>query len=202
MTGTTTWLTCGVLEAELSELLRRGEIRGDLLVLDSKLHMVPPHLEKVLSSALERRPQGKGGRVVLVYGDCCPRMLDIARTFHVGRVDATNCAQLLLGKDRYRELMREEAFFLLPEWAARWKEIFHIELGLGREVARDLMRDNRGSLVYLDTGLVPIPRSTLDDCAEYTGLPLKVEAVGLDRLQGCLLEAETAAETVEGGYLS
>ena len=53
MNATTVWLSCGVLQAELEELLRLGKIRGELLFLDSMLHMVPEQLEATMTVALE-----------------------------------------------------------------------------------------------------------------------------------------------------
>ena len=197
MSAPTVWVSCGVLRAELEELVRRGAIHGELRFLDSMLHMDPQRLQDMLERALEQ-PGPEGGRLVLVYGDCCSTMLDLVRRHRVGRVGAINCAQMLVGRQRYRELMREQAFMLLPEWAVRWKEILEVELGLTPEIARDFMGETRGVLVYLDTGLAPVPAAALADCAAYTGLPCRVESVGLDHLLALLLEAESSA-TVRAG---
>ncbi len=191
-TPPTVWLCCGVLRAELEELHRLGKIRGKLQFLDSMLHMDPQKLEIVLAAALEQ-PGPERGVLVLVYGDCCPRMLDLARRFRVGRVNAINCAQILVGRARYRELTQGQAFMLLPEWTLRWKEIFRVELGLKEEVARDLMQDQSRVLVYLDTGLAKVPQQALADCAAFIGLPWRVEPVTLDNLLAMLLEAQTTA---------
>lgn len=191
MSVPTVWIGCGVLRSEIETLHRGGKIGGRLLFLDSMLHMAPRKLETVLTAALERTVPD--GRLVLVYGDCCGRMLDLAMRFGAGRVDAINCAQLLLGRPRYRELMREQAFLLLPEWAGRWREVMQNELGLAEPVARQFMREYRRVLVYLDTGLSEVPRRVIEECAAYTGLPLRVEAVDLDHLLSGLLEAEAAA---------
>lgn len=192
MTAPTVWLSCGVLRAELEELHRRGQIGGELCFLDSMLHMVPEQLQATLETALGR-PGPAGGRLVVVYGDCCGRMLDLVRQFRVGRVNAINCAQALVGRARYRELMHRQAFMLLPEWARRWRQITQVQLGLSAAVARDLMGDHRAELVYLDTGLAPVPHAALADCAAYTGLPWRVEPVALEHLLALLLEAEAAA---------
>jgi hypothetical protein len=189
MNSHTVWLSCGVVRAEMEELQRRGLIDGELLFLDSMLHMDPPQLEARLTEALEQK-KGDPGRLVLVYGDCSAHMLDLVQRFHVGRVSVINCAQLLLGRERYRRLMREEAFLLLPEWARRWEHIMKSELGLNEEVARGLMGENRGVLVYLDTGLTPTPEEQLAEFSAYSGLPWRVEAVTLDCMQRTLLEAE------------
>ena len=194
----TTWLSCGVVRAEMEELHRRGLINGTLLFLDSMLHMDPPKLEETLAVTLEQN-SGKSCCLVLVYGDCSARMLDLVRRFRVGRINVINCAQLLLGRDRYRQLMREEAFLVLPEWAERWEHIMKSELGLSKSVARDLMGENRAVLVYLDSGLSPVPERYLAEFSVYTGLPWRVETVTLDFMLAALLEAEAKAKASTAG---
>lgn len=192
MKAATVWLCCGVVRAEMEELRRRGGIGGELLFLDSMLHMVPQQLESVLASALQHNT-GNFGRLVLVYGDCCARMLDLVKNFRVGRVNVINCAQLLLGRIRYRSFMHEQAFLVLPEWAGRWEMIMKSELGLTKELAHDLMGEHRRGLVYLDTGLIPVPERELADFSSYTGLPWRVEPVDLEIMREFLLEAEAGA---------
>ena len=192
MNTDTVWLSCGVVRVEMEDLHRRGLIDGELLFLDSMLHMDPPQLEAKLISTLEQKSDC-AGCLVLVYGDCSARMLDLVRRFRVGRVAVINCAQLLVGRDRYRQLMHEEAFLVLPEWARRWEHIMKNELGLTKAVAHDLMGENRGVLVYLDTGLVPVPEQQLMEFASYTGLPWRVETVSLDTMLASLLAAQTQA---------
>jgi hypothetical protein len=192
MSAFTHWICCGVLQEELGELFRRGQIAGEVTYLDSILHLLPGKLEQTLQNRIECSA-GQSAKVILVYGDCCPHMFEMARQRGVQRVDAINCAQLLVGRPRYRELMADGAFLMLPEWAGRWKEIFRDELDLSREVALDLMSENRGELVYLDTGLVPVPRLTLDECSEYMGLRLRIEPTPLDALLASLLKAESDA---------
>ncbi len=185
------YLSCGVLRAELDELQKRGKIEGDLLYLDSMLHMKPVALEKILVTEMEKH-SSEIMPIVLVYGDCCSHMLDLVRKYKAGRVNAINCAQMLTGKERYRELMHAEAFILLPEWAVRWKDIMKTELGLSPEIARELMGENRNELVYLDTGLSEVPEKELAECAEFTGLPWRAEKAGLDNLLLLLAEARDA----------
>lgn len=193
--SSTVWLSCGVLRAELQALHDQGRIRGQLMFLDSMLHMDPPRLEQILHTLLGKQA-ATPHCLVLVYGDCCSRMLDLTRQFHAGRVNAINCAQLLLGRVRYRRLMQQQAFMVLPEWAVRWKEIMHHELGLTEQVAQDLMGEHRGMLVYLDTGLIPVPAEELEAFAHYCGLPWHSESITLDTMLEMLLTAETEAQTV------
>ncbi|TGU70328.1 DUF1638 domain-containing protein [Geomonas terrae] len=185
----TVWLACGVLREELTRLRHDGGIGGKLTFLDSLLHMNPPLLESTLSEELRRRRE-EGDRIVLVYGDCCAGMLDLARESGAGRVNAINCAQLLLGRKRYRELMREEAFLVLPEWAERWEEVMADALGPDPATARELLGEHRSVLVYLDTGIVPVPERQMEAFSAYSGLPWRVERVRLETALAGLLEAE------------
>jgi len=192
MTTPTVWLSCGVVRAELEALHCRGSLDGELLFMDSMLHMNPPLLERKLTAMLEQY-RDRIGCLVLVYGDCAARMLDLVRQYHVGRVPVINCAQLLVGRARYREYMREEAFMILPEWARRWEHIVKHELGLNEVVAPGLIGENRRVLVYLDTGLVPVPEEHLRAFSSYTGLPWRVDSITLDEMLVSLLAAREKA---------
>jgi hypothetical protein len=198
MNADTAWLSCGVLRAEIEALRDAHAIDGELHFFDSMLHMQPDRLERTLEPEVERLTQ-MGRRVILVYGDCCARMLDLARRPGVGRVAAINCAQMLVGHARYRELMRANAFLLLPEWAARWPEAMRHDLGLVGDLGHALMRDTRRELVYLDTGLCPVPEAALLECSRFAGLPTRVEKAPLDHLLRYLTEAEARARAVPAG---
>ncbi len=63
MMAPTLWLSCGVLRAELEELLRRGAIHGELRFLDSMLHMDPGQLQATLQRTLGQSGP-EGGRLV------------------------------------------------------------------------------------------------------------------------------------------
>jgi len=89
--------------------------------------------------------------------------------------------------------MREEAFLILPEWSKRWEHIMKNELGLNSSVAHDLLGENRGVLVYLDTGLVTIPEQNLIEFSAFSGLPWRVEKVTLDLMLVALLQAHADA---------
>jgi hypothetical protein len=159
-----------------------------LLFPDSMLHMRPGLLADTLDGVVTRE-LSLGRRVVLVYGDCCARMAELEGRPGVARTRGNNCCELLLGHDAYLRRARGGAFFLLPEWIGRWREVFEKELGLTRENARDLMGDMHRTLVYLDTGIMPVPVVDMADCAEYCGLPWEVLPVSLEHLRDVVGDA-------------
>mgnify|MGYP000951268395 CR=1 FL=1 len=197
MEHTTLWISCGVVRKEMECLLSEGVIEGELMFWDSMLHMVPLELESRLNVLLDSK-KAVIRPMVLVTGDCSPHMLNIAEDHKIARVNATNCGQMLLGKQRYRELMHEGAFIVLPEWAQRWKEIITEELGLNGEIAKEFMRENRKKLVYCDTGVSDVPHETLHMFSEYTSLSLCIEKVSLDIFVDFLRTAQREAYRLVG----
>ncbi len=186
------WICCGVLEAELKELKRTNLIEGELVFLNSMLHMCPPTLENLLKEKL-KTPNNPNTTIVLVYGDCSAGMSNLSENYRINRINAINCAQMLVGKNHYKELMKQEAFILLPEWASRWKEIITQELGLNEKVAKDFMRETRKKIVFLDTGLVPVPTQELAKLSLYTGLPCQIEQTELTHLLSYMKDALASA---------
>jgi hypothetical protein len=181
-------ICCAVLQAEVESLCDAHWPDHKLMFLPSMLHIHPERLTSSLESILESE-LNDGLRVVLIYGDCCARMTSLETLPGVVRTPGKNCCELLLGSEEYRRLSKEGAFFLIPEWARRWKEIFAQELGLNRDNATSLMREMHRKLVYLDTGLEPVPENALQECAEYCGLPCEVRQVSLERLRLAIEEA-------------
>jgi len=171
-----TLIGCGILRKEFSILPKIVKDRFEPRFLDSMLHMNPTLLEQTLTSIQGPRT---GETVVFLYGDCCARMEELSNGEGKTRTEGVNCLEIYLGRDTYRELQRERTFFLMPEWARRWKEIFQRELGLKTmESAREFMRDSMAQALYIDTGCEPIPDAELAEFAEYTGLPLSIRKVG------------------------
>ncbi len=188
-------ICCSVLQAEVESLCKAHWPDHKLIFLPSMMHMHPERLALSLESVLTAELKQVHG-VVLVYGDCCARMTALEALPGVVRTKRKNCCELLLGPREYRRLSHEGVFFLIPEWARRWKEIFTEELGLNRDNATSLMREMHRKLMYLDTGLTPVPDKELHECAEYCGLPCEVLEVSLGYLQSAIEEALFKCKTI------
>jgi hypothetical protein len=178
-------LACSILKREVEHLRQTGTLALSCWYVDSMLHMVPEKLGQVL----DRQLAGRHGETVLLFGDCCAHMVDLEAGAGVARTQGINCCEILLGTTGYHRLRREGAFFLLPEWALEWRRVFQHQLGLRGDCAREFMREMHTRLIYLDTGLVPVPHAALAEVAEYSGLPLEIMAIGLDTLAEAIRKA-------------
>ncbi|MFA7403579.1 MAG: DUF1638 domain-containing protein [Pelobacteraceae bacterium] len=180
-------ICCSALQDEAEQLCTSHWPDLKRTYVTSTLHLHPERLAATLQSALEAELK-QGNRVVLIYGDCCARMTALESLPGVVRTRAKNCCELLLGAEEYRRLSHEGAFFVIPKWARRWKRFFS-GLGLNRDNAASLMQDLHRSLLYLDTGLAAVPDKSLQECAEYCGLPFEVRQVSLDYFHGTIEDA-------------
>lgn len=179
-----TIITCGIFRKELAALGYSHKSAEKLVCLNSMLHMRPSMLDELLDGML----RGKTLRHLLVYGDCCPHMDEFARRDGVRRVEGVNCCEIILGRERYRELRRDGVFFFMPEWTRRWERVFKNELGFTtQETAQEFMREMHTRLIYLNTGVEEVPRDTLADIEAYLGMPVEVFTTGLGHLEAAVL---------------
>ncbi len=88
----------------------------------------------------------------------------------------------------------------ITEWTERWQEIFQRELGFhDQSLAQEFMQENQRTLVYLDTGLISVPREHLRDISEFFNMPTEVVSVSLDYLRQAV---KSAMERLEAKYHS
>ena len=174
-----TVISCSIFRNEIEILLK--ERNFNIIFLDSMLHMKPEELNFSLGKIISEEIH-KGNKILLLYGDCSPYMRDFELNEHIVRVKGINCCEILLGRDKYRELRKNGVFFLLEEWLVRWKEIFEKHLGLKGDVAKNFMKEMHSSLLYLHTGLTDIPVDTLNEISSYTGLGWDVLTVSHDNI--------------------
>lgn len=124
-------LACSIFRQEIEALRASGQFDLPVEFLDSMLHMAPARLEAALGKAVEAARAGDPERaLVLAYGDCCGHMDTFEAQPGTARTEGINCCEIILGREAYRRLRKEGAFFLMPEWAQSWKRIFVGELGL------------------------------------------------------------------------
>lgn len=174
-------IACSIFRQEIERLRADDAIGFPVEFISSLLHLTPAVLDRTLAG-LVARESGRGNRLVLAFGDCCGHMGEFTEMNGVTRTSGINCCEIILGTATYRKLRKEGAFFVMPEWAERWREVFAAGLGLNAENARDLMAEMHSRLIYLDTGQVPVPREQLDAFMAYTGLSLEILPVSLEPL--------------------
>lgn len=179
-------ITCGIFKAEMAALAPRFP-RLQLIFADSMLHMRPDLLQERIDALLR---QHSADKVLFIYGDCTPRIVELCRKPGFAKTAGINCCEILLGREEYRRLRKSGAFFFLPEWTLRWRDVFERELGFaGGRGVEDMLREVHSHFIYLDTGVMPMPGSVLDEISRELGLPMQQLSVGLSCLEQKLCAA-------------
>lgn len=188
------FIGCGIFCGEYAFLPDALKCRMEPLFLDSMLHMEPAALDELLAQRLD---EAAPSPTVLAYGDCSPHLLDFGSQPLTGRTRGVNCCEIWLGSERYRELRREGVFFLMPEWARRWREVLQAGLGMkDAALAREFFGQSMRKAVYIDTGAAEPPYQTLRDFSDYTGLDVSIERTGPGHFIAAV--AAALAETDDG----
>jgi hypothetical protein len=189
-------VACSIFKYELAALQRAGQLRVPVRYLNSMLHIYPTQLRQALDKVIAAERQ-REQPLALIYGECHAYLQDALVPGVVERVQGLNCIEILLGRETYRGLRRAGVFFLLPEWARRWQEIFQVQLGLNQENARTFMQEMHTQFLYLDTGITPIPYACLHAMVAYTGLPLVIQSITLIHLAHALQDVRSR---LSGGF--
>ncbi|MEJ2693855.1 MAG: DUF1638 domain-containing protein [Candidatus Thiodiazotropha sp.] len=171
-----TLIACSIFRDEIETLKKEGMLPLEVKYIPSMLHLNPAKLDLLLQKELIKR---KHEPIALVYGDCCPSMLTFSQSENIERPEVRNCCELILGRDGYMQHLRQGAFFLMPEWVRKWRGIFISYMKLNKSVAVDMMQHMHRYFLYLDTGIVPIPKEKLDKISNYFELPWRLEEVDI-----------------------
>ena len=121
------------------------------------------------------------------YGDCHSRMVENENLGLIERVEGLNCVEIFLGKEIYRKLRKEGAFFLLPEWTMKWEHIFKEILGFkNQEIASQFMNEMHTRLIYVNTGVYEVPTEILQEISAYFSMPVEVINIDLTHLENAI----------------
>ncbi|MEI7457208.1 MAG: DUF1638 domain-containing protein [Nitrosomonadales bacterium] len=187
-------LGCGILQAEVTWLIKKNGWQIGTDFLDSSLHVNFEKLAHALQTGILRN---RGRDVIVFYGCCHPRMEKILETAHTFRTKGQNCVEMLLGPARFMAELTDGAFFLLEDWALRWDEAIGKTFGDNPDVIREIFQLSNKSLLCLRTPCSGDFEAAANEIGEKVGLPVRWMDVDLQHLEGVLREAVLHRQQVE-----
>jgi len=184
-------IACGIFQKEIEKLKEEGKIDTPFIFIDSMYHIYPEQLKIKLEKEVKKYSEKD---IILLYGDCYSNMVDMEKHKNIKRVKGINCVEIILGTEKYKKLRKEGAFFFMPEWILRWRDIFQNHLGLTEVTAKMIMQDMHTKLIYIDTGIIDVPLKELKEASEYVGLSYEIMKINLDCIMGKVLELNSNLE--------
>ncbi|MBP7070444.1 MAG: DUF1638 domain-containing protein [Methanothrix sp.] len=187
-------VACGIFEKEV-ELLRPDlGFAFQAHYLAPGLHVDFDRLQAALAAKLEECSCNGAEGIIVLYGQCHPRMEKILEPHHAALLDCQNCVDALITRRGVEDKAREGLYFYLsPGWLDAWKDIFRC-MNWGVEEARMGMGSFRGS-VYLDT-LKDASRREMDllEFFDFTNLPFQIMPVDLGYFRSLIVKAKESLE--------
>ena len=130
-----TVVACGVLRPEIDFLKQDGFLNTDKILYTAPgLHENVTELQKQLKAQINSAKK-HSARILTFYGKkCYIDYMDFSRDIDAlisetntgaGRIEANNCVDMLVGRDKREEISsNKKIYWLTPGWLKYWKVIF------------------------------------------------------------------------------
>jgi hypothetical protein len=183
-------VACGVFRPVLRHLdLTRRYPGVAISFLPARLHLEPARLKQRMIQRL-RAIERLGERPVCLYGRCFPEIEEVCRRFGAPRIEGEHCYEMLLGSERYHQLMEEGAgtYFLECELLSNFENYCMDPLELQDEEMREIMFQHYNKLYYLRQPDDPDLQEKASRVARFLNLSLDVGDVDYSHLKNKLLQ--------------
>ncbi|MCF6246348.1 MAG: DUF1638 domain-containing protein [Desulfobacula sp.] len=139
---------------------------------------------KKLQTKLEKGLKERGELPTIVfYGACHPLMEKVLLRWKAIRTPGQNCVEILLGHDLFTEEIEKGAFFLMEDWARRFKYVTGLAFNDNIEVTREIFQMGHNYMLGIRT---PLSQSFVKDAekaSQMVDLPLHWMDITLDHLE-------------------
>jgi len=128
-------------------------------------------------------------RVICLYGDCFPGIEDLCQEHGVMKVPGHYCYEMLLGSDRFRQLLNEMTgtYFAEKELIQNFEEYCVIPLELHDEEMKRYCFNQYRRLLYVRQPSDPDLVSRAGEVADFLGLSLDISDVNYSHLEKSLI---------------
>jgi hypothetical protein len=183
----TALVICGALGRDVKDIITRRGWDVDVYGVSALLHLYPSRIVDELREKLHAL-KPRYDKLVVVYGDCgtTGKLEPLLEEVGAFRLRGPHCYEMYAGEERFARVSDERpGTFFLTDWLVRNFERAVVKgLGLDRDPElKPMLFGNYEAVLYLRQ--VPNPRlaEKAADIAEYLGLPLEIEDVGLGELE-------------------
>ena len=188
MRSSTRLIACGVFRPALEHL--KLEERYPYLrynYLPSNLHLRPQDLRRQLSETITSARQGNE-RILCLYGTCFPDIDDFCRHQGVTKVPGFHCFEMLLGSERYENIINEMpgTYFLERDLILNFEEYCLEPLELHDEEMRKSFFEHYERIVYLRQQSDPDLLSKANELATFLQLSLEIRDADYSHLKKIL----------------
>ncbi len=178
-------IACGVFKPAIEQLQLENRYPNlRLTYLPSNLHLRPQELKNRMLNGIEAA-QKRNERVICLYGDCFPDIDDFCQEYGVTKVPGHYCYEMLLGSERFSQLLNETAgtYFAEEELIQNFEEYCVIPLELHDEEMKRYCFNQYRRLLYVRQPSDPDLVARAGEVADFLGLSLDIRDVDYSHLE-------------------
>ena len=182
-------IACKVFKPAIEALqLEKAYHNLRLTYLPSNLHLRPQELENRMLTRI-KAAQKRNERVLCLYGDCFPDIDDFCQEHGVIKVPGHYCYEMLLGSDRFRQILNEMAgtYFAEKELIQNFEDYCVIPLELYDEEMKRYCFNQYQRLLYVRQPSDPDLVARAGEVADFIGLSLAISDVDYSYLEKSLI---------------
>jgi len=183
-------IACGVFKPAIDYLrLEERYPHLRLTYLASKLHLKPEELKRLLLREIAKAKK-RNERIICLYGECFPDISDFCKQHGVLKVPGHYCYEMLLGTERFKELIDEMAgtYFLEEDLIINFEEYCMRPLELEDEEMRKQCFEQYKRLLYVRQPADPDLMPMASELANFLELSLEIRDADYSYLEGKLTE--------------
>ena len=176
-------ITCPIFAKELAAVLSEIIPAPSVQLMDYRVHHRAKIMEKELARGIEVA-EGEGAAISILVGRKCEALQplsDIAASCGALLAEGHNCIDIILGRERARELQGNRSTVMTPAWI----EMINNSIADGYWTVEDA-RINLGRydrIILLDSGLAPLDDEIILEFFELTRVPIEVHPISLDHFR-------------------
>ena len=176
-------ITCPIFARELAAVLAQSPAAPLVRLMDYRVHFSGAAMAREVAKGVEAARQ-EGAAIALLVGRECesvPSISDMAAGCGGKLADGLNCIEIILGRERARQLQENRSTVMTPAWI----EMINNSIADGHWTLEDA-RINLGRydrIILLDFGLEPLDDEKILEFFELTQVPIEILPVSLDHFK-------------------
>ena len=183
-------IACGVFKPVIDYLrLEKRYPNLRLTYLPSKLHLKPEELKGILLGEIFKAKK-RSERIICLYGECFPDISEFCKQHGILKVPGSYCYEMLLGTERFKELIDEMAgtYFMEEDLIINFEEFCMKPLELEDEEMRKLCFEQYRRLLYIRQPADPDLAIKAGELADFLELSLEIMDANYYHLEKNLTE--------------
>ncbi|MBN2712218.1 MAG: DUF1638 domain-containing protein [Planctomycetes bacterium] len=174
---------CGILHKEIEMLIKRNGWPVTCHFSCSSLHVDFNRLRESLESNLDKY---KDRNPTVFYGTCHPQMEQILNDHCTQRTLGQNCIEILLGQELFQTELAKGAFFLLEDWAQKWRHVIVEAMGDDPSLWAEIFQSQHRYILAIRTPCSEDFTGGAEAFAKAMGLPLRWMDATTEHLESAL----------------